>query len=62
VILELSDKVCTVCGRLLRPSEVRINELSRRGPSKRIRYVCSNCRKIEYEQYQKAVRELIEKK
>ena len=58
----MSGKACAVCGRLLRPPEVRINELSRRGPSKRIRYICSNCRKIEYEQYQKAVRELIEKK
>ncbi|MGQ9680543.1 MAG: hypothetical protein ACUVV4_07245 [Candidatus Bathyarchaeia archaeon] len=57
----MSEKVCCICGRKLNDSEIKINEISKRGPLKRGKYICSKCRKIEYEQYVKAVKELIEK-
>jgi len=58
---ELSEKTCAVCGRKLLPQEIRINELSRKSIAKRIRYLCAQCRKREYDQYVKAMKELIEK-
>ena len=55
------SKVCAVCGKTLMPYEIRLNESSLMSPSKRLRYLCSQCRKREYEEYVRAVKELIEK-
>jgi hypothetical protein len=60
-IMELSEKVCAVCGRVLLPREIRLIELGRRSNLKKVRYLCTKCRKLEYEEYLKAVKELIEK-
>lgn len=57
----MSEKVCAVCGRALLPREIRINERSRRSTLKRTRYLCSRCRRREYEQYVRDVKKLIEK-
>jgi len=59
--LELSRKVCAVCGKELLQSEIRINEMGRKTSLKKIRYLCTSCRRREYEQYIKAVKELIKK-
>jgi len=57
----LSRKVCAVCGKELLPREIRIIEMGRRTALKRTRYLCTSCRRREYEQYIKAVKELIKK-
>jgi len=56
----LSEKVCAVCGKVLSPKEVRINEL-RRSAFKKRRYLCARCRQREYEQYVKEMKNLIKK-
>jgi len=57
----LSRKVCAVCGKELSPKEIRINEMGRKTSLKKTRYLCTSCRRREYEQYIKAVKELIKK-
>jgi len=57
----LSEKVCAVCGKALLPKEIRISELRRRSTLKKTRYLCSRCRRREYEEYVKAVKDLIKK-
>lgn len=57
----LSEKVCAVCGKPLTSEELRIIQLTRRSPMRRSRYLCTNCRKKEYERYLKEVKELVEK-
>ena len=51
---------CAVCGRELTEEEVRIIERRRIvTPSRRIRYLCSDCRKREYQAYMGEIRKLI---
>ena len=57
----MSEKVCAVCGKPLTQDEIRIIQLTRRSPLRRSRYLCSDCRKKEYERYLKEVKELVEK-
>ncbi len=53
-------KRCAVCGRELTEEEVRIIERRRIvTPSRRIRYLCSDCRKREYQAYMGEIRKLI---
>jgi hypothetical protein len=59
--LELSSKFCAVCGKELTSTEIRINEIGRKTALKKTRYLCTSCRRREYEQYVKAVKELIKK-
>jgi len=56
----LSEKVCAVCGKALTPKEIQINEL-RSASRRRKRYLCSRCRRREYEDYMKEMKRLIEK-
>ena len=57
----MSSKVCAVCGRELTLTEIRINDMGRKTSFKRTRYLCTSCRRRDYEQYIKAVKELIKK-
>jgi len=59
--LGLSVKVCAVCGKELTPTEIRINDMGKKTSLKKTRYLCTVCRRRDYEQYVKAVRELIKK-
>jgi len=57
----LSEKVCAVCGKPLLPKEIRISELRHGSSLRKRRYLCSRCRQREYEEYVKAMRNLIRK-
>jgi hypothetical protein len=59
----MSDKHCATCNKVLTDREIRINERGRRRRlAIRKRYLCSKCRQQEYEDYQKSIKEIIEKK
>lgn len=58
----MSEKTCAVCGKVLTPEEIRINERRVRSSMRKTRYLCSNCRQREYNQYIKSIKELIKKK
>lgn len=52
-------KICAVCGRELSEEDIRIIERRRiLTPSRRIRYLCSECRKKEYQRYIKELERL----
>jgi len=57
----MSEKVCAVCGKVLSPQEIRLNELGRRSAIRRRRYLCTECRQREYDEYMKAMNDLIKK-
>jgi len=59
----MSDKRCATCNKELTEREIRINERGRRRRlTSRRRYLCSNCRQQEYEDYQKSIKDIIERK
>lgn len=58
----MSEKTCAVCGKVLEPDEVRLNERSYRVGRRRSRYLCRNCRQKEYNSYTESIKKLIEKK
>ncbi len=59
----MSDKSCAICKKELTEREIRINERGRRRRlTSRRRYLCSKCRQKEYEDYQKSIKDIIEKK
>lgn len=52
-------KVCAVCGRELSEEDIKIVEGRRiLTPSRRIRYLCSECRRREYQRYIKELERL----
>ena len=57
----MSKKRCAVCGKVLKPVEIRVVERNRGVSKRRSRYMCAVCRKREYENYVKSVKDLIEK-
>jgi len=61
ITLDMSGKTCAVCGKALEPNEIRINERSTRPGARKSRYLCFNCRRKEYNNYQDSIRKLIEK-
>jgi hypothetical protein len=58
----MSEKTCAVCGKVLKPEEIRINERRFSSGMRKTRYLCSSCRQMEYNRYTKALKELIKKK
>jgi Holliday junction resolvase RusA-like endonuclease len=57
----MSEKVCAVCGKTLSKQEIRINEIGRRSAIKKKRYLCTECRRRDYDEYMKAMKDLIKK-
>jgi hypothetical protein len=57
----MSEKRCAVCGKVLEPVEVRVVERNRGVSKRRSRYMCTVCRKREYENYVKSIKDLVEK-
>jgi hypothetical protein len=58
----MSGKTCAVCGKVLDPDEVKINERRIRVGRRRSRYLCRSCRQKEYNGYTNSIKKLIEKK
>ncbi len=58
----MSGKVCSVCGRLLSPGEVRLNERRVGSGLKKTRYLCSKCRQRDYNAYLNSMKKLIDRK
>jgi hypothetical protein len=58
----MSGKVCSVCGRLLSPGEVRLNERRMGSGLKKTRYLCAKCRQRDYNAYVSSMKKLIYKK
>jgi Holliday junction resolvase RusA-like endonuclease len=57
----MSEKVCAVCGKALSHKEIRINEIGRQSVIKKKRYLCAECRRRDYDEYMKAMKDLIKK-
>ena len=57
----MSEVKCVVCGRALTPQEKKINERRMRVGLRRARYLCSSCRKREYNSYRESIEKLIKK-
>jgi len=57
----MSEVKCVVCGRVLTPQEKKINERRMRVGLKRAKYLCSSCRKREYNSYRESIEKLIKK-
>ncbi len=57
----MSEVNCFVCERVLTPQEKKINERRMRVGLKRAKYLCSSCRKREYNSYQESIEKLIKK-
>ncbi len=57
----MSEVKCVVCGRVLTPQEKKINERRMRVGLRRARYLCSSCRKREYNSYRESIEKLIKK-
>jgi uncharacterized protein YlaI len=57
----MSEVKCVVCGRILTPQEKKINERRMRVGLRRARYLCSSCRKREYNSYRESIEKLIKK-
>lgn len=52
-------KKCAVCGKTLEPQDIKIVE--RRSTTKRRnKYLCQKCRKTEYNQYLRSIKEIID--
>jgi len=58
----MSEITCAVCGKVLEPDEIRLNERSRRAGRRRSKYLCRACRQKEYNNYTESIKKLIEKK
>ena len=58
----MSGKTCAACGKVLDADEIRLNERTVRVGRRRPRYLCRICRQREYNNYQRSIKELIEKK
>lgn len=58
----MSEKTCAVCGKVLTPEEVRINERRVKSGLRKRRYLCIGCRRKEYNAYTNSIKKLIEKK
>ncbi|NQT08339.1 hypothetical protein HQ586_04615 [Candidatus Bathyarchaeota archaeon] len=59
--VDMSEVNCVVCGQALTPQEKKINERRIGVGLKRAKYLCSNCRKREYNSYQESIEKLIKK-
>lgn len=57
----MSEVYCVVCGRVLTYQEKKINERRMRVGLKKAKYLCSSCRKREYNSYQASIERLIKK-
>ena len=57
----MSGVNCVVCGRALTPQEKKINERRIGVGLKRAKYLCSSCRKREYNSYRESIERLIKK-
>jgi hypothetical protein len=57
----MSEVNCVVCGSALTPQEKKINERRMRVGLKRAKYLCSKCRKREYNSYRESIEKLIKK-
>ena len=57
----MSEVNCVVCGRVLTPQEKKINERRIGVGLKRTKYLCSSCRKREYNFYRASIERLIKK-
>lgn len=57
----MSEVNCVVCGRALTPQEKKINERRIGVGLKRAKYLCSICRKREYNSYRESIERLIKK-
>ncbi|HUS79589.1 MAG TPA: hypothetical protein VM050_13115 [Patescibacteria group bacterium] len=57
----MSEITCKVCGKVLTPEEIRLNERGIKGLRKNS-YLCRGCRKKEYNSYTNSVKKLIEKR
>ena len=57
----MSEVNCVVCGRVLTPQEKKINERRIGVGLKRTKYLCSRCRKREYNFYRASIEKLIKK-
>lgn len=58
----MSEKTCAVCGKILEPSEIRIDERRFQSGMRKKRYLCRSCRQKEYNNYMNSIKKLIEKK
>ena len=58
----MSEIICSVCGNSLKPNEILINQRSLKSKFSRKRYLCLQCRKNNYDQYQQDIAELLSKK
>jgi len=59
--VDMSEVNCVVCGRVLTPLEKKINERRMGVGLKRVKYLCSSCRKREYNSYRESIEKLIKK-
>ena len=57
----MSEVNCVVCGRALTLQEKKINERRMGVGLKRAKYLCSSCRKREYNSYRESIERLIKK-
>lgn len=57
----MSEVNCVVCGKVLTSQEKKINERQIRVGLKKAKYLCSGCRKREYNSYQESIERLIRK-
>ena len=57
----MSEVNCVVCGRVLTFREKTINERRMRVGLKKAKYLCSSCRKKEYNSYRDSIERLIKK-
>jgi len=57
----MSEVNCVVCGKALTPMEKKINERRMGVGLKRTKYLCSSCRKLEYNSYRSSIEKLIKK-
>ena len=59
--VDMSEVNCVVCGQALTPQEKKINERRIGVGLKRAKYLCSSCRKREYNSYRESIEKLIKK-
>jgi len=58
----MSEKHCAVCGKILEPNEIRIIERRHKSSRRKSKYLCTVCRRREYENYVNSIKKLIEKR
>lgn len=59
--IDMSEVNCVVCGRALTPQEKKIDERRMGIGLRRSKYLCSGCRKRDYNSYKMSIEKLIKK-